>query len=173
MDTSFKTGISSTYKSLIIDFVIILIIFFIPTISHILPFPLYILDPMRILVFITLIFSNNKTNTIIIAMLIPVFSMIFTGHPTFWKSFLISTELLINILIFFSLYQKVKIPLWASVLISIIVSKLIYYCLKYLFINLGLIEGSLISTPLLTQLLTVGILTILAVLMFRKKPSLQ
>lgn len=91
---------SKVYKTILIDVAIFLVIYLLPSISHLFPFPMYLIEPMRIAVLATYLLTRSKVNTSIIAVSIPLFSFLVTGHPVFFKSFLISVEFLTNILLF-------------------------------------------------------------------------
>ena len=58
-------------------------------------------------------------------------------------------ELLINLLLFYYLTQKTNT--FISLFLSIVISKAIYYSAKFAFIQMNLIDGNLISTPILIQ----------------------
>lgn len=142
----------STARLLLVDLFAFLIIYFVPTFSHWLAFPLYILEPMRIMLLFVYFTSRNHNNALLIALTIPLFSMMVSGHPVFYKSILISMELFLNILFLGFLLEKIKLNSLVSIFLSIIFSKIIYYALKYLLIALGLFEGNLVSTKFSIQL---------------------
>jgi len=78
--------IKSNIKTYIIDFSLLIFIYFIPAISHLLAFPVYYFDPMRIALVVALIHTSKK-NSFIIALTLPLFSFIISSHPQFIKSF--------------------------------------------------------------------------------------
>jgi hypothetical protein len=142
--------IKANTKTYIIDFLLLLFIYFIPAISHLFAFPVYYLDPMRIALVVALI-HTSKRNSYIIALTLPLFSFIISSHPQFIKSFLLSAELLLNLTFFFLLKEKIK-NVFATLLASIVISKAIYYLLKYVVISLGLLDDKLFSTPFYFQI---------------------
>ncbi len=149
IDALSRPGLSIfSVRIFLIDFLIVSIIYFIPTFSHMLNLPLYILDPMRIAVFLCLIHTSRK-NTFLIAVTLPLFSLLVSSHPAVIKTILITAELLINLLLFYYLIQKANT--FISLFLSIVISKVIYYTAKFAFIQMNLIDGSLISTPFLIQ----------------------
>ena len=83
-----KKKIQPVISMVLIDFIILSIILFLPSFSHLLPFPLYLIEPMRIITVVGYLFSN-KNNGLIIAMITPIFSSITSGHPIFLKASLI------------------------------------------------------------------------------------
>ena len=144
-------------KTYLIDFFLLLFIYFVPALSHLFAFPVYYLDPMRIALVVALIHTSKK-NTFLIALTLPLFSFLISSHPQFIKSFLLSAELLLNLTFFFLLKEKLK-NVFASLLASIIISKVIYYFLKFAFINFALLDDKLFSTPYYFQIISAILLS--------------
>ena len=144
-------------KTYLIDFSILLFIYFLPALSHLFSFPVYYLDPMRIALVIGLIHTSKK-NTYLIALTLPLFSFLISSHPQFVKSLLLSAELIINISLFFLFKEKIK-NVFTSLLLSIIISKVIYYLLKFAFINYALLDDKLFSTPYYFQIISAILLS--------------
>lgn len=136
-------------------------IFMIPTLSHVTPFPLYILDPMRLFMLFGYFLSRNNINGYFLSLTIPLFSFFVSGHPVFFKAVLISLELLFNLLVFIKLVKATNHNIAISMFISIIASKLFYYCLKFFFRSVGLIEGSLFGISIWVQLSTITFITLI------------
>ncbi|MBK9042496.1 MAG: hypothetical protein IPN97_04635 [Saprospiraceae bacterium] len=147
-NTQTNNSSAKVFRTIAVDVAIFLIIYLLPTISHLFPFPLYLMEPMRIAVLASYLLTRNNVNTSIIAVSIPLFSFLVTGHPVLFKSLLISVEFLTNILLFIYLIEKSGIKTFYAMILSILGSKIFYYGLKYTFIKGGLIEGSLVSTVL-------------------------
>jgi len=147
----------SNIKTYLIDFSLLLLIYFLPAISHLLAFPVYYLDPMRIALVVALIHTSKK-NAYIIAITLPLFSFLISSHPQILKSFLLSAELIINLGLFFFLKDKLK-NVFTSLFISIIISKVIYYLLKFVLIYFALLNDKLFSTPFYFQLISVIMLS--------------
>lgn len=142
------------------------VIYLLPTTSHLLAFPLYLLDPMRIVIFASILISNNKYNSYLLAATIPLFSYFVGGHPIFLKSFIISIELLANVILFWLLLKRWK-NVFLVTLTSIIAAKIIYYAIKLLFVELGWIQMDIISTSFSLQ--TIVALTISFFMLILKK----
>ncbi len=139
-------------KTYLIDFSMLLFIYFLPALSHLFSFPVYYLDPMRIALVIGLIHTSKK-NTYLIALTLPLFSFFISSHPQIVKSFLLSAELLVNISLFFLIKEKIK-NIFTSLLLSIVISKVIYYLLKFTFISFALLDDKLFSTPYYFQIIS-------------------
>jgi hypothetical protein len=147
----------SNIKTYLIDFSLLLLIYFLPALSHLFAFPIYYLDPMRIALVVALI-HTSKRNAYIIALTLPLFSFLISSHPQILKSFLLSAELIINLSLFFLLKEKLK-NVFTSLFISIIISKVIYYLLKFVLIYFALLNDKLFSTPYYFQLLSAILLS--------------
>lgn len=118
--------------------------------AHILPFPLYQFDPMKILVLITVVYSN-RGNSMGIAAALPVLSFLSTGHPVFPKFLIMSGELMVFAFVLGMLSQSRSSGLVAF-LGAVLISKLAYYFIKFSVISLGWLQTPLLTTSVITQL---------------------
>ena len=98
-------GLSKNSITFLLDFILILFIYFTPALSHLFAFPIYYLDPMKIALVFAIIFTS-KRNTFLIAITLPLFSYFVSAHPQFIKAILISAELLVNLSLFYYLIKK-------------------------------------------------------------------
>jgi len=154
-------------RTLLIDFLALLFIAFAPALSHLVALPIYMLEPMRIMLIISIAHTSRK-NSYIIALLLPLFSFIISAHPSVFKTLLISAELLLNVFLFSLLLKYIK-NVFVSVLSSIILSKIFYYTTKFGMLNLGLINGELISTPIYLQVIVTLLLSGYLFLFYKKE----
>ncbi len=141
-----------TVKGAIIDIFALVFIYLVPAITHLLSLPLYLVEPMRVILIISLVHSS-KTNAYFLALSMPVFSFLVSGHPVVPKMMLIAVELTLNVFLFFLLSKRMK-HLFPAIFASIILSKAVYYLLKFFLIQLLIIDSGLVTTPLLMQLAT-------------------
>jgi len=157
------TAITKTFtpRTILIDVAVFICIYFIPALSHITPFPLYLLDPMRIFMLAGYLLTRQNANAYLLAITIPLFTALVSGHPPLFKAILISIELSVNILLFVQLLNRTRLHIAVALFISIIGSKLVYYALKFAFINNGFVEGNLVTTDLWMQLGTVVFVTMI------------
>lgn len=160
----------SNLRIIAIDLSILLCIYWMPAITHFVPFPFYLIDPMRILLLASYIISKDPFNTYFIALTIPIFSFLVAGHPIFVKASLISFELFSNVFLLIFLIKRTKLKVPLILLFSIIASKGIYYVLKYTFIKIALIKGQIVTTDLQIQLFVVLIM-VFAFSFFIKRKS--
>jgi hypothetical protein len=141
-----------TVISISLDIIALVFIYFVPVISHLINLPIYLIEPMRVMLIFALA-HTSKTNAYILALTMPLFSFIISSHPEFPKMILITIELSLNVFLFYLFIKKINY-LFSSVLLSIILSKIIYYMIKFSLIKLTIINTELISTPLYIQLIT-------------------
>lgn len=124
----------------------------VPALSHAAALPLYRFEPMRLLLFVAIIYTSRR-NALLMALWLPLLSMLTSGHPVFPKVVLIQGELFLNVLIFFGLFrQPSRFALAAG--ISVLASKAIYYAAKFVLIKTALLDGGLIGTPWIYQIAT-------------------
>lgn len=148
------------------DLAAITFIYFIPAISHMLSFPIYLLEPMRIVLILALV-HTHKINALVLAATLPFFTFLISGHPILPKAILISGELVINVILFFAIANQVKSK-FAAILTSIILSKLVYYLAKFILIQVAVLEMGLISTSLWIQAATTLAFSFYVALFFKK-----
>ena len=162
---SFKNTI---YLSLI-DVLATAGILFLPAQSHLVSYPLYLLEPMRVCLFAIIFFSKgNRWNPYMMALTLPMISSIVSGHPVFPKNIVMSGELLINVWMLHYIYNRCQ-KMAVSVFTSILVSKTLYYVVKFFVISAGFLDSSLFSTNIYIQI----IIAMLIALMFKFVPSVK
>ncbi|MCF8228951.1 MAG: hypothetical protein K9G58_04015 [Bacteroidales bacterium] len=137
--------------SALLDILGLLFVYFVPSISHLLNFPLYLLEPMRIMVVLAMVHTHRK-NAYILALTLPLFSFLVSAHPHFLKSLLITAELVLNVWLFYAIFSRMK-NAFAAIIFSVVLSKIFYYLIKFFLITALLIEGGLVSTPIYIQLI--------------------
>ncbi|MEE4198280.1 MAG: hypothetical protein V2I54_11600 [Bacteroidales bacterium] len=157
----------STIRNLIFDLAAIAFIYFVPAISHLLSLPVYYIEPMRLMLILALVHTNQR-NAYIIALTLPLFSFLVSAHPVLPKMLLITFELSLNVFLFYLLIRSFKNTFF-PVFISIIASKLIYYVIKFGLINWAILESGLVSTPILMQGTTALIFSTYVWILYKKK----
>lgn len=143
---------SSAIRISVTDLIALALIYALPVLSHALAFPFYMFEPMRIVLFAAYLGSRNNVNTLLLALTLPLFSMLTAGHPVLPKALLMSAELAVNVLLFIYLLRITKWNIFFSLLSATLLSKLFYYGLKYLLLRLTLIDGALVTTNIFIQL---------------------
>lgn len=136
-------------RALVIDTAAIALIVLTPAISHLLSFPLYLAEPMRLMLILAMAHSR-KANAYLLAVALPLLSFAVSAHPVFPKMVLIAMELSLNVFLFYLLSER-GMKAIAAAFLSILLSKAAYYLVKYLLIRMAVLDSELVSTPLLFQ----------------------
>jgi hypothetical protein len=151
-------------KPALFDILALAVIYLVPVFSHLFAIPIYYAEPMRLMLVLSIMFTS-KRNVFLIAVSMPIFSMLVSGHPMFYKAVIMSGELLLNVILYFVLVERVKNK-FTSMILSITLSKVAYYGLKILLLNFALINGELIATPVIFQL---GVVFLFSSILMLKK----
>jgi hypothetical protein len=116
-----------TLRTILIDLFALSFIYLAPTAAHLLNFPVYMLEPMRLMLIVSLAHSSRK-NSYILALTLPLFSFLVSGHPELLKMLVITAELALNVFLFYLLLRR-GLNMFVSALMSIVFSKLFCYLL--------------------------------------------
>lgn len=149
------------------DMVILLAIYFMPTLSHLFSFPLYYLEPMRLSVLGSYLFLRNRNNSYVMALTLPFFSYLVSGHPIAVKNAIITVELISNVFLL-DLFLNLTNKVFIATLSSIIFSKILYYGLKMLTLYYGLLSTTLLDTNIWIQLITSILISVLFSIVYKK-----
>jgi len=155
------------WKSIAIDFSALAFIYLVPTFSHLLSLPIYFIEPMRLMLVLSLVHTSKK-NAYLLALTLPLFSFLISSHPVLAKMILISFELSFNVFLFFLLKDVLR-KIFPAIFLSIIISKVVYYCIKYILIHAALLNSGLISTPIIIQIITTFVFSIYVYLLLKKQ----
>lgn len=138
-------------RSIVIDILALAFIYFVPTISHLLNVPIYLVEPMRIMLILAIAHTTKK-NAYIIALTLPLFSFLISSHPNIFKAVIMTMELVLNVWLFYELAKRAN--QFVAMLSSIVLSKIFYYLLKFGLISFAVLQTDLISTPIYLQVIT-------------------
>jgi hypothetical protein len=152
-------------KSILLDVVAIAFIYLVPTFSHLLSFPLYFIEPMRIMVILAMI-HTHRNNAYILALTLPLVSFALAAHPVLIKSMLIAIELVAMVAVFQLLRKRVH--LFAAIFLSIWISKLLYYIMKFTAISTIMPGESMVGIALYIQLITSIVMSAYVFVVLRK-----
>lgn len=140
------------------DIIVILSILVITTVSHFISaFPLFVLEPIRIAILLSMLYTS-RYNSIILAVILPLFSSVISSHPELFKSLIMCVELMSNVLIYNYICNR-KINRIYPIFVSIVLSKILYYILKTVLLYLGLMHGQLLATNIFIQMAITVILS--------------
>lgn len=156
----------NTIISILIDLSALAFIYFTPTISHVINLPVYFIEPMRLMIVFALV-HTNKNNAYLLALTLPIFSFLISAHPVLPKMLLITFELSLNVFLFYLFSKKMKY-IFPAIFASIIISKVVYYLIKFGMIHFAIIQSNLISTPILIQVTTTAAFSLYVYLIYKK-----
>lgn len=156
-------------KSLIFDAIGLVVIYFIPALSHLFSLPIYLIEPMRLMLILA-IAHTSKRNAIIIALTLPLFSYFISGHPIPPKALIMAVELMLNVLLFYYFARRIK-NYFGAMIMSVLASKVVYYIMKYGIIYYGIIESGLFSTPVYLQLILTVVYSSYLFIVFSRKEA--
>jgi len=129
-----QTKLSVSVNTLIVDAVIIALFCVTPAIMHLFGLSYHYFEPMRIALFAGMLIVGNHKNSYLLAAVLPISSMILSGMPTPIICALMVVELLLNVKLFYWLTKLGKNAI-AGMLVSIIVSKVVFRLLKCLCVS--------------------------------------
>jgi hypothetical protein len=157
------------YKSIVIDFLALAFIYFVPAISHLFNLPVYLVEPMRIMLVLAMV-HTSKQNAYLLALTLPMFSFFVSAHPNIYKGLIMTVELILNVWLFFEISKHITNK-FVSMFSAIIISKVIYYLMKFGLISFGIIGTGLFSTPVYLQIITSVIFSGYLFFFFQTKES--
>ena len=130
--------------------------------SHNIGLPLYKLNPMHWVIYFAIMFRKSSISSIIVlAIALPLTSNMLTGHPIVIKSMIMGFELAIYGLIFITVIKYFNLAPIFAYLISQVSGRIAYYGLKYILIKAQLIDGFLVSTSIILQIVVFVLLGII------------
>ena len=138
-----------------------------PALSHMFSLPVYFIEPMRIFLILSIVHMNNK-NAYMLAVGLPVFSYLISAHPVLPKMFLICSELSLNVFLFTVLSKRFD-NAFVPMLLSILLSKVYYYIIKFALVTAGIVSGSVVDSPILAQAAVVVGLSVYTFIILRRQ----
>ncbi len=148
----------TTARGALIDFAALAFIYFVPSIAHLLNFPVYMIEPMRLMLILSMAHST-RNNSYLLALTLPFFSLVVSSHPEFYKMLVITSELVLNVFLFYFLAGKLR-NAFLAMLTAIITSKLFCYFLYFLFFTPAFLKSEATPVFLLVQLITTIIFSV-------------
>ncbi len=142
-------------KVLFIDAFLLLLVYLLPAAAHFTGLPVYMMEPMRLALILS-IAHTNRTNTFVLAATLPIFSFLLSGHPVLVKMLIITAELLLNVWVFYVLERRRFQP-FAAMFLAIILSKIVCYLLYWPLISFSFMVEEAEPRFILIQFLTTTI----------------
>lgn len=131
---------NSHIYAFLLDAVLLAAACLIPTVSHILALPLYILNPMLALLLAGMLLCRDWRNALVLAVLLPLVSCLLTGMPTAPKMVCMMAELATVAGLFAWLSKHWKVL--PAVLVSVAAAKGVYYALKAVVLAPAVLVGT-------------------------------
>jgi hypothetical protein len=152
-----KRDISSIHtrdiiKGLLLDIVALVVVYFTPIIGQLVHFPFYMVEPMRLMVVLSIAHSS-RANSYLLALSLPLFSWAVSGHPEFYKMLVMTGEITINVFLFYYLIRKSD-SVFLSIIISIVVSKVLCYIFYLAFFSMMFIREEAEPSFLIAQVIS-------------------
>ena len=149
MDTTISPLGVLRYRTAITDVAALLFVGLVPAVSHLFNFPVYYIEPMRIMLVLALLFSS-RWNAFALAIALPLFSFLISGHPFPLKMIIIMAELLLNAWLFLLFYRNSKMP-FLSTFGSIVLSKMFCYIMYLAVFSMAFVKDEAESAFLIAQ----------------------
>ena len=145
------SGSKELLKSLLFGFAAILFIVLAPALAHLANFPIYYIEPMRLMLILALA-HTPKANAYALALSLPLVSFLFSGHPEVVKMLIITAELTLNVWLFYFIFKKTS-RTFISIFLSIILSKMFCYSLYLVFFSWAFFMSETQTVFLISQLI--------------------
>ncbi len=162
---SFRTW--NAGKVLLLDLIALAVVWLIPLISHTIGFPFYMIEPMRLMVILS-IAHTTRGNSYLLALALPLFSWIISGHPEFYKTLVMTAEIVVNVFLFYYLVRRID-SVFLSIIISIIVSKILCYALYLIFFSIMFIKEEAETVFLIAQVISTFVFSSYVSIILQKK----
>ena len=152
MNTS-SAKVQSLWRIAAIDAVLLVVACGVPALSHLLAWPLYWLNPMLLVLLAGMLLVGDRRNAYLLAVLLPVVSMLAVGMPTPTKALCMVAEY--STVVFVSgrlqAWNGQFAGTFGAMLLAMLGGKAVYYLLKAVL----LAPVVLVSTPVWMQLAVV------------------
>jgi hypothetical protein len=169
MDTAINTSGTFRYRTAITDIAALVFVGLVPAASHLFKFPVYYIEPMRVMLVLALLFSS-RWNAYALAIVLPLFSFLVSGHPAPVKMMIIMAELLLNAWLFFYFYQQTRRS-FLSAFGSIIISKVFCYALYLIVFSMAFVKAEAEIIFLVVQLILTLVLSSLVWIILSRRNS--
>ena len=153
MDTT-SVKVQSLWRIAAIDVLLLTLACLVPTVSHLLAWPLYYLNPMLLVLLAGMLLVRDRRNAYLLAILLPLCSMLTTGMPVPLKAACMIPEML-TVVALFQILER-KMPVFVALLFAIVLGKVVFYGMKAMLIA----PAVLVETDIWLQLGIIVLYTI-------------
>lgn len=130
----------SPARIIIIDTVLLGVICAVPALTHWLAMPLYKMNPMLMALLAGMLLVRPKGNSYLLAVLLPVVSMLLTGMPAGGRCVCMVAELTLLTAVYGLLRERV--PVFVAMMSAMVVGKLVFYGLLALLVSPEVLVGT-------------------------------
>jgi len=170
METTIISSRTSIYTTALTDIAALVFVGLVPAASHLFKIPVYYIEPMRVMLILALIYSS-KWNAYALAIVLPLFSFLVSGHPAPLKMMVIMAELLLNAWLFLYFYQETRRS-FLSAFGSIVISKVFCYAMYLLVFSMAFVKAEAEIKFLIAQvILTVFLSTMVWFISYRRNKN--
>jgi len=139
-------------KGILLDIIALVVVYFTPKFDQLVHFPFYMVEPMRLMVVLSIVHSS-RANSYLLALSLPLFSWAVSGHPEFYKMLVMTGEITINVFLFYYLIRKID-SVFLPMIISIVVSKILCYIFYLVFFSMMFIREEAEPSFLIAQVIS-------------------
>jgi hypothetical protein len=169
METTINYSKTLQLRTAITDIAALTFVGLVPAASHLFKIPIYFIEPMRVMLVISLLYSS-RWNAFALAIVLPLFSFLVSGHPVPVKMIVIMAELFLNAWLFLYFYRNTK-KAFLSTFGSIILSKLFCYAMYLVIFSMAFVKEESEITFLMAQAILTILLSSLVWLIFYRRKS--
>jgi hypothetical protein len=170
METTLNYSKSLQLRTAITDIAALTFVGLVPAASHLFKIPIYFIEPMRIMLVLALLYSS-RWNAFALAIVLPLFSFLVSGHPAPVKMMIIIAELVLNAWLFLYFYRNTN-KAFLSTFGSIILSKLFCYAMYLVVFSVAFVKAEAETTFLIAQaILTLLLSSLVWLILYRRQLS--
>ncbi len=160
METAVNASGTFRHSAAITDIAALFFTGMVPAATHFFNIPVYYIEPMRVMLMLALLYSS-RWNAYALAIVLPIFSFLVSGHPAPVKMLIIIAELVLNAWLFLYFYQKSK-NIFLGTLGSIIFSKIFCYAIYLAIFSMAFVKAEAEMTFLFAQMILALLLSSMA-----------
>ncbi len=155
----------STTRIVVVDILLLTVICLVPTLSHLFAVPVYKANPMLLCLLASMLLVRDRRNAFLLAVLLPLVSMVVSGMPVPLKSLCMVAELLTVVAVGTLLSRRAVrnvVTSFGATLLAIVAGKGVYYLLKALIISPAVLVGTGVALQSLSAVLFAIVFAIIA-----------
>jgi len=157
MDTTINSTGTFRLTTVVTDISALVFVGLVPAASHLFKIPVYYIEPMRVMLVLALLYSS-RWNAYALAIVLPLFSFLVSGHPAPLKMMIIMAELVLNAWLFLYFYQKTR-KSFLSAFGSIIISKVFCYATYLAAFSMAFVKAEAEITFVIAQMILTLVLS--------------